>query len=196
MPVGRGLAPVHVALLALLGDRREVVAQLAGAAGEPGQRRAGAGVAVVLLVGRRLALGLGRARELLERGVEPEPRGLALGLLEQPGGQRHPHGVGAVRREQRGAQLREQRDAGALDRVDHVDAPRGRSTAASARARGARRGRARRACAVEIARAEVLGRDVLELVRLVEDHRVVIGQHARPGRARRAARGPRSRGGG
>ena len=31
-------------------------------------------------------------------------------------------------------------------------------------------------------RAEVLGRDVLELVRLVEDHRIVLGQHA----ARRA----------
>ena len=45
------------------------------------------------------------------------------------------------------------------------------------------------------ARAEPLGRDVLELVRLVEDDHVVLGQHADRGRRRRsAARGRRSTG--
>ena len=70
-----------------------------------------------LLVGRRLGLGLGGARELLERGVEREPRGLALGVLEQPGRQRHariaarPPAISAARSSENSAM------PGALDRV-------------------------------------------------------------------------------
>ena len=180
------LAPVDVALLALLGDRREVVAQLAGAPGEAGEATRGRRRrSLASSSGGGSALGLGGARELLERGVELEPRGLALGMIEQA---RAAAGPG--------------RSSGADERAAHA--------ARTARCRRARRRgstssaarpvhsgiRASATCASRTStpslcgrdpRAEVLGGDVLELVRLVEDHRVVLGQHARA-RIRRAQR--------
>ena len=82
--------------------------------------------------------------------------------------------------DQRAAHLREQRDARALDGVDRVVGGAA-GPQRHPRERQVRIAHELRELVRRDARAEMLGRDVLELVRLVEDHRVVIGQHARAG---------------
>ena len=110
---------------------------------------------------------------------------LALRLLEQARRQRD--ALVAMIADQRGADQREQRDAGALDRVDRVvggaAGPQRHASQPEVRVAHQLRELVRRDRG-----AEVLGRDVLELVCLVEDHGVVLRQDARAGiiRAQRA----------
>jgi hypothetical protein len=85
--VAARFAPVHIGRLALLGEDGERVAHGAGAKRELAQTAAG-GRGGDRLLGPVFGLCLRRARDVLERGVQLEPRALPDGVIEQPRRQR------------------------------------------------------------------------------------------------------------